>query len=136
MIRALCLLMLADPAAAWEFAPAPICTIRGGDTAEVTVTFDGTLYEIALTRPGGWPEAPVFSLRFEGPAGLTISTDRHRIDGDTLRVSDTGFGNVLNGMQFNARAVAVLGALSVPVDLTGAEDPVARFRDCPATPLA
>jgi hypothetical protein len=132
---ALCCL-LASPAAGWEFTPDPVCTLRGGSGTEVVVTYDTRVYEIRLTRAGGWPEARVFSLRFEGPAGLTISTTRHRVEGATLSVTDTGFGNVLDGLEYNARAVARIGALSVPVDLRGAAGPVARFRDCPAAPVA
>ena len=100
------------------------------------MTYDTRIYEIRLTRAGGWPEARVFSLRFEGSAGLTIATTRHRVDGETLSVTDTGFGNVLDGLEYNARAVALIGALSVPVDLRGAAEPVARFRDCPGDPVA
>ena len=137
MMRATLLLsLLASPAPAWEFTPEPVCTIRGGDAAEVVVTYDGRLYEIALTRDGGWPDAPVFSIRFEGAAGQTISTTRHRVEGETLRVNDTGCGSVLDGRQLNARAGAILGPLAVPVDLTGAAGPVALFRECPAQPLA
>ena len=136
MIRAAVLVMLAGPAAAWEFTPDPVCTLRGGDATEVVVTYDGQLYEIALTRPGGWPDGPVFSILFEGAAGMTISTTRHRIEGETLRVSDTGFGNVLDGLQYNGRAVARLGPVAEPVDLTGAAGPVARFRDCSAAVLS
>lgn len=136
MIRAACLALLASPAAAWDFTPEPVCTLRGGDEAGVVMTYDGQIYEIAFTRAEGWPAAAVFAIRFEGPAGLTISTTRHRIEGDTLSVADTGFGNVLDGLQYNMRAVAILGPLQVPVNLAGAEEPVARFRDCPDTPVS
>jgi hypothetical protein len=41
-----------------------------------------------------------------GPRGNMISTSRHALsdDGRTLSVSDRGFGNVLNGLEFNVRS--------------------------------
>ena len=131
--RALLLALLATPAPAWEFSPAPICTLTDG--AGTTVTFDAALpeYAIAITlATGTWPEAPVFSMRFL-PSGLTISTDRHVLSGDrrTLTVTDRGFGNVLDGLEFNALAVAILGDTEIPIALDGAAPEVARFRACP-----
>lgn len=112
---------------------------RGADM-DVTVTFDpatGT-YAIHVTRDLGWPEAPVFSIRFEGPRGLTISTTRHVIAPDdprVLTVQDQGFGNLLNGLQDNHRAIAIIGDLEVPVALDGAAQVVQAFRACPADQL-
>lgn len=120
--------------AAWEFSPEPVCTLSQGGDPQVRVTFDGTLYEIRLVRQSGWPAAPVFALRFEGAAPLTITTTRHRIEGTTLSVTDRGFGNVLNGLQFNTQAVALIGDVAAPIDLTDATDPVAAFRKCPVVP--
>lgn len=138
---ALALTLLATPALAWDFTPAPICTLfHQGEAMSVMVTYDPQIkeYAIHLSREGGWPEAPVFSMRFEGPRGLTISTDRHVIDPAdprTLTVRDRGFGNVLNGLKFNSRAVAVLGDLEVPVLLDGASPAVDEFRACPTDQL-
>lgn len=106
----------------------------------VTVTYDPTIreYAIHLSREEGWPDASVFSIRFEGARGLTISTDRHGIDPKdprTLTVRDTGFGNVLDGLKFNNRAVAVLGDLEVPVSLERAGPAVDEFRACPGGQL-
>lgn len=133
---ALCLALLGAPAAAWEFTPSPICTISN-DTGEiaVTVTYDPAvaLYEIRLTlNSAPWAAAPVFAIRFEGPMGLIISTDRHQLldGGRTLSVTDTGFGNVLNGLGQNRTAVAELGGQSVSVPLDGAAAPVEDFRAC------
>jgi hypothetical protein len=134
----LALSLLASPAAAWEFTPVPICTMfHEGAEMAVTVTYDPALqeYAIHLSREGGWPEAGVFALRFEGPRGLTISTDRHQINPDdprTLTVRDRGFGNVLDGMTFNTQAVAVIGGVEVPISLDGAAPAVDAFRNCPA----
>lgn len=126
--------LLATPAASWEFSPIPVCTLRDTGAVATEVTYDGVLYAIHLTRAEGWPDAPVFAIRFEGAAPLTISTSRHVIEGNRLTVTDRGFGNVLNGMQFNRTATALIGDLSVPIDLSGAADPVAAFRACPDLP--
>lgn len=126
--------LLASPAAAWEFSPSPVCTLyHQAPGIEAEVTFDGSFYAIHLTRDGGWPDAPVFSIAFQ-PNGPTISTSRHAVSGDTLTVTDSGFGNVLNGLEFNSLATAILGATTQPIDLDGAAPEVAAFRDCPATP--
>lgn len=136
------LLLGTAPAAAWEFSPVPICTLShdwaGG---AVRVTHDPRLaepYEIALTRPEGWPAAPLFSMRFVGLRGLTISTGRHRLaeGGTRLMVTDTGFGNVLNGLEFNTQALAISGAASLAIPLDGAAPAVQAFRACTETPTA
>jgi len=141
-MMALAFACLASPVAAWDFTPVPICTLfhQGAEMA-VMVTHDPAIgeYTIQLSRDAGWPEGDVFSMRFEGPRGLIISTDRHRIEaGDprTLTVRDRGFGNVLNGLHFNTHAVAVLGDLEVPVSLYGAAAAVEAFRACPGDQLA
>lgn len=137
LVRALLLCLIATPLAAWEFTPDPICTLSNpGEGAETVVTYDARLpeYAIAITLADGtWPEAPVFSIRFL-PNGPTISTSRHVLSDDNRRltVTDRGFGNVLNGLEFNALAVAILGDLQVPIPLDGAAPEVARFRACPA----
>lgn len=130
------LLLFAGPTAAWEFRPSPIC-ILAQETAEadVTVTYDARLpeYAIILTlKQGRWDTAPIFSITFEG-VGMTISTDRHEITdgGSTLAVRDAGFGNVLNGLEFADRAVAVTGGTALSIPLDRAAPQVALFRDCP-----
>lgn len=139
---ALAFACLASPVAAWDFTSVPICTLfhQGAEMA-VMVTHDPAIgeYTIQLSRDAGWPEGDVFSMRFEGPRGLIISTDRHRIEAEdprTLTVRDRAFGNVLNGLHFNTRAVAVLGDLEVPVSLDGAAAAVEVFRACPGDQLA
>ena len=135
-------LCVASSAHAWDFTPTPICTLfHQGDNMSVSVTFDPRIseYAINLSREAGWPESDVFSIRFEGPRGLTISTDRHVInqeDTRTLTVRDRGLGNVLNGLKFNFRAVAVLGDVEVPVSLVGASPAVDEFRTCPTDQVA
>jgi hypothetical protein len=141
-MRALMVLLLATPAQAWDFTPTPICTIFEDTTdLAIRVTYDPSQpqpYAIALTRPDPWPTTETFGLRFDGPAGMTIGTDRHKLSGDgrTLTVADTGFGNVLDGLAFNATATALAGATEVPFDLTGARPAVEAFRACGLVPSA
>lgn len=139
MRLAFALACLPLPAAAWEFSATPVCTLTEttGD-AEVTVTYDPSLPEYAITvtlTEGTWDAAPVFAIVFDGPRGLTISTDRHILSGDgrSLTVRDRGFGNVLNGLEFNLTATALSGATAVTLPLTDAAPAVRAFRDCPAT---
>jgi hypothetical protein len=136
------LLVLTAPAQAWDFTATPVCTIAK-DTAElsVRVTFDPSQaepYAITLTRPDPWPDSDSFGLRFDGPAGMTIGTNRHQTssDGRTLTVTDTGFDNVLDGLAFNGTATALAGDTQVPFDLTGARPAVEAFRACNVVPSA
>ncbi|NJS40597.1 MAG: excinuclease ABC subunit B [Rhodobacteraceae bacterium] len=136
------LLLLAVPAQAWDFTPIPVCTIaKDTPTLLVRVTFDPSRpepYAISLTRPEPWPLTDSFGLRFDGPQAMTIGTARHRVsnDGRILTVSDTGFGNVLDGLAQNTTATALAGGAEVPVDLTGAEPAVEAFRACGVVPSA
>jgi hypothetical protein len=100
----------------------------------VEMTFDGSTYVLTLTHRDGWPDAPLFAIQF-APNGPFIQTGRHIVRGQSLSVSDSGFGNVLNGLEFNARAIVQLGQISRIIDLTGAAGPVQDFRACtPAAP--
>ena len=133
------LLITALPASAWEFSPLPICTLdHVEDDLAVRVTYDPAteLYAITLTRPQGWPADPTFSIRFDGGRPLTISTTRHDIDPATISVTDTGFGNVLNGLQFNTSATAFTATGSATFSLEGAANPVLKFRECATAPVA
>lgn len=136
------LLLAAAPARAWEFTPAPVCTLRHAEAGHaVTVTWDPRVaepYAIRIEAPSPWPAEPVFSIDYAGPRPLTISTGRHRLteDGRAVTVSDTGFGNVLDGLEFNATATAVMGGARVPFSLDGAAEPVRAFRACTEAPLA
>jgi hypothetical protein len=136
------LILLTTPAHAWDFTSNPVCTIFE-DTSELSirVTYDPTQtqpYAISLTRPDPWPVTETFGLRFDGPSALTIGTDRHRLspDGLTLTVSDTGFGNVLDGLALNGTATALAGETRIPFDLTGARPAVDAFRACGVVPSA
>lgn len=133
---------LVSPALAWDFTPAPVCTLSHSEAdSKVAVTYDPSAleaYAIAVTRPDGWTTGPVFAMRFDGANSLTISTPRHRYsdDGSTLTVSDTGFGNVLNGLAFNTTATAFVGESAVTFSLAGAEPEVRKFLDCTRAPVA
>ena len=132
------LLFLASPAHAWEFTATPICTINHSEASgSVELTYDHTtgLYAIAVTNPNGWPVAPIFSIRFDGPRAGTISTNRHQTDGATLTVTDAGFGNVLDGLEFNTEATAFTDTQMVTMSLQGAADPVQKFRACTTIPV-
>ncbi|WP_299872937.1 hypothetical protein [uncultured Sulfitobacter sp.] len=128
---------LATQATAWEFTPGMPCVLthQSGDVA-VTLTYDPVtpLYSISLKQTEGFPAAPTFGLRFDGDLPIAIGTDRHQFTDDRRRVTveDSGFGNVLNGLQFNKLMTAFVGAQVISVPLNGAAEPVAAFRACEA----
>ncbi|MEM8632946.1 MAG: hypothetical protein AAGF74_17095 [Pseudomonadota bacterium] len=135
------LLLTALPAKAWEFSTeGTVCLLtHDGSDAAVRVSYVPGLarYGITITRrSGAWIDAPVFALRFSGVRDLTISTDRHSYSdaGRALTVTDRGFGNVLNGLEFNDTATAILGADEINVSLAGAAPEVRKFRDCTMAP--
>lgn len=129
--------VLATQATAWEFTPGMPCVLthQSGDVA-VTLTYDPVtpLYSISLRQTEGFPVAPTFGLRFDGDLPLAIGTDRHQFTDNRRRVTvqDSGFGNVLNGLQFNQLMTAFVGAQIISVPLNGAAEPVAAFRACKA----
>ncbi|NNE53193.1 MAG: hypothetical protein HKN30_12435 [Sulfitobacter sp.] len=127
--------MLSPSAYAWEFTPGAPCKLsHSGPDATVELTYDPTLplYTIAIMPKKPFEPAPVFAVIFEGPRGLTISTNRHQLSdgGRKLTVNDTGFGNVLNGLQFNRTATAELGQRRLSFPLDNAAPAVAAFREC------
>ena len=135
----LALMLMSGPAAAWEFTPGLPCLLTHAQPdIAVELTHDPTqpLFSITLTRTTPWPQAEVFALRFDGPAELTISTNRHVLSNQdlSLTVTDRGFGNVLLGLAANQTATALLGAVQAPFSLSGARDPVAAFADCSVDP--
>ena len=136
MLRALAVLLLtATPALAWEARSGHVCELtHEGDAARVRVTYDPAIpeYAIAITPDRPWSPGPTFAIRFDGPRGMTISTDRHVIfdGGATLTVTDRGFGNVLNGLEFNYTATALLGDRAIAFALDDAGPAVRAFRAC------
>lgn len=134
------LIVFATPASAWDFSPVPVCTVSHQTSdAAIELTYDAARsepYAIAVTSPKSWTEGRIFGLRFEGGNALTITTDRQTIEGKTLTVRDQGFGNVLNGLQFNATVTAFAGDVSLAFSLDGASLEIARFRECLLAPTA
>ncbi|MEO0702743.1 MAG: excinuclease ABC subunit B [Pseudomonadota bacterium] len=130
------LTLLAAPAHAWEFSPDPVCTLsHATPDADVAVTYDPASQEYAITLTRAetpWPTGIIFEIRFSGPRTLTISTTRHELseDGRALTVRDRGFGNVLNGIEFNTTATAIINGPVISVPLTGAAPEVQKFRAC------
>lgn len=135
-LRALIFLLLAgSPVLAWEVEVGRLCElVHDGGDASVRVTYDPSIpeYAIEISRARPWRGSPVFAMRFDGPRGNIISTDRHVISGDgaTLTVTDSGFGNVLNGLEFNRTATALLGEQAEAFSLDGAAPAVREFRAC------
>ncbi|OJJ12194.1 hypothetical protein BKI51_11190 [Alphaproteobacteria bacterium AO1-B] len=138
MLRALSVLLLVlftSTALAWEFRASRVCELLHKDeTASVRVVFDSAVpeYFIAITPNRPWTPGPVFFMRFDGPFSNIIATDRHIITpgGGTLTVTDRGFGNVLDGLEFNVTATALLGDQAVQIPLDGAAPEVREFRAC------
>lgn len=136
-MRFLALILLASPVAAWEASrDGAVCRLSHveGD-AEIEVRHDprNTLpYAIELTLPTPWTAGDVFAIRFDGLGRRTISTDRHvqTDEGRSLTVSDTGFGNVLDGIALNEVATAMTGETALIFSLSGAAPEVEKFRAC------
>ncbi|MEL6409382.1 MAG: hypothetical protein AAFY09_00900 [Pseudomonadota bacterium] len=129
--------MTAQTAHAWEFTPGIPCRLTHETArAGIELTYDptGSLYTLTITRDAPWPDEDRFEMRFDGPRGLRIGTDRHALsnNGRSLSVADAGFGNVLDGLQFNDTATAITGDTEVTFPLAGASEPVAAFRACEA----
>ena len=136
MLRTLAVLLLTiAPTFAWEAKSGRVChLVHDSKNVSVRVSYDPAIpeYSIAITPERPWMNGPVFSMRFDGPRGNTIVTDRHVIsnDGATLTVTDSGFGNVLNGLEFNQTATALLGGRAVNLPLDDAAPAVRVFRAC------
>ncbi|MDX8347914.1 excinuclease ABC subunit B [Cognatiyoonia sp. IB215446] len=134
--------LFAWPAAAWQFSPSPICTLTETTVdGTLTITYDASLpeYVITITLPDTrWPKAPEFAMAFSGNQPIALRTERHQLSDDrrSLTVTDTGFGNVLNGLEFNLRAYATSGGTTVGFTLTDIGPAIRDFRNCPAANVA
>jgi hypothetical protein len=130
------ILLSASPATGWEATIGEICTLTHAmPEGSVELTYDprGPLYSITITRGTDlWVDAPLFAMTFDGQRPNTITTDRHILgNGDaSLTVADQGFGNVLDGLQFNHTATALTESQSVNIPLDGAAPEVEKFRAC------
>jgi hypothetical protein len=136
-----CLTLVATPVLGWTFTPGLPCLLTHETSqAQIELTYDPSepLYSITITLNDPWPTAPSFGMRFDGPQGRVIGTDRHKLsnEGRSLTVTDRGFGNVLDGLQFNHTATAASGDIAVSFPLDGAADPVAAFRACEGVNLS
>ena len=136
-MRSLAFFLLATPAVAWEASrEGPVCFLTHEmENAEISVSHDATKavpYAIDLKLEGGWKNGPVFAIRFDGPRPLTITTDRHSLANETLSVTDTGFGNVLDGISQNHVALAFTGETALVIPLAGAAPEVELFKSCTA----
>ena len=137
MRLALIFALFSTPASAWEFSATPVCTIwHTTPAAEIAVTYDPRApkpYALRITlATGEWPEQSPFQVRFDGPNRFTIATDRHRLaeKRSSVIAEDTGFDNVLLGLELNLVATAVLGDRAIAIPLAEAPSAVAKFRDC------
>jgi len=131
-------LLLPSHALAWGFSPDPICTLtHQADAAEIAITYDASLPEYALfitLREGTWPDHPTFEMTFSDGQDLSIGTTRHSLsaDGATLTVRDRGFGNVLDGIEFNQSLSASSGQMAINASTDTAKAAVQAFRACPS----
>ena len=135
-------LILATPASAWEATVGSICTLsHNTEQAEIFLTYDPAqpLYTLTITlKTEGWTQAPWFAMRFDGPNPIEIATPRHVLSKNaaSLTVTDTGFGNVLNGLEYNQTAYAFTQDNLTEFPLDGAAPQVRIFRDCAGAPLS
>ena len=134
--------LLAAPATAWEATTGDICTLTH-ETAEahIHLTYDPSkpLYTLAITQKSApWQPTPWFAMRFLGPNEIVISTPQHALSdsNQTLNVADSGFSNVLDGLQFNATALAFTELQTVEISLAGAAPEVQKFRTCTSAQLS
>lgn len=107
----------------------------------MTVTYDPEIAEYAITvtlADDTWPTGSTFGMAFASDRPINIQTDRFTLsdEGRSLTVKDRGFSNVLDGLEFNARAYAILGDMTVGFSLDGIETAIEAFRSCPADNLA
>lgn len=125
------------PAAAWEFSPDPICTLsHQTDDVAFVITHDvaNRTYTLEMTLLNSmWDPSPTFGITYSGSLPINIGTTQHRITNDskTLSVSDSGFGNVLDGLEFNHTATATTQTQSLSLRTRGIEKPLKAFRACP-----
>jgi hypothetical protein len=138
IVLAIC---FATPTFAWEYTPSPVCTVsHETEQAELALTYDRRSdgpYAIEITqKEKPWARSPLFVMRFDGPRPNVISTNRHSLGADdlSLTVTDRGFGNVLDGIEFNFLATAKSGETVLYFQLEGAADAMRRFRVCVASP--
>lgn len=130
------ILLLCSPAHAWNATVGDICTLtHETETAAIELTYDPAqpLYTLTVTRASeSWTQTPWFAIRFAGPNPIEIATPRHVLSDNamSLTVTDSGFGNVLNGLEYNRTAYAFTQDRRTEFSLDGAAPQVRIFRDC------
>ena len=134
-MRAIALaVLLPTSAASWEFSPSTLCTLsHQSERTRLEITYDPAIPEYRLTLhllTGQWARSETFGMSFRGGRQLPIGTARHETNDSALTVSDTGFGTVLAGLEFNATATAFTNSQSEQVSLAGAAPAVRKFRRC------
>ncbi|MEM7243261.1 MAG: excinuclease ABC subunit B [Pseudomonadota bacterium] len=136
MTFGLSLLFVSEFASAWTFSPDPICRVtEKQQLIEIDLTYDHAteIYAIAFTKTEApWAQSQEFSIRFEGPRPKLIRTNRHQFsaDGFTLTASDTGFGNVLDGLQYNTLAALQTGDERIFIQIHKSFPAIEAFRKC------
>lgn len=138
---ALTMILFASPALAWDFTSGQICTLSDAtDTAEIILTFDPALprYTLSVTADTAWPTGGTFMMTFANTRPAKIQTDRYvlSVDGMTLSVSDSGFGNVLNGLEFGGQIRAAVGDQLVELTSGGIAAPMEAFKNCGVAALS
>jgi hypothetical protein len=135
-------LFLSTPAHSWEATIGDICTLsHDTDAAHVLLTFDPgrPLYTLTVKlKSRTWSVSPWFAMRFDGGNPIEIATARHILSQDRfeLTASDTGFGNVLDGLEYNETALAFTQTQVVQLPLDGAAPKVRAFRECSGAALS
>lgn len=142
MRAALLFLILGTPAHAWTATVGQICTLtHETDAASIVLTYDPAqpLYSLTVThKTESWTQTPWFAMRFQGANPIEIATPRHVLsDGaSSLTVTDSGFGNVLDGLEYNQTAYAFTQDRMTEFPLGGAAPEVRIFRACASAQLS
>ncbi|SPH22726.1 hypothetical protein ASD8599_03472 [Ascidiaceihabitans donghaensis] len=131
------LAILPCPALAWDFTPGLPCLLSHTEgNRQIELTYDPTqpLYSVTVSQDTPFPDSPFFAMTFNGPRPNTIASTRHTVsnDGRSVTVTDTGFGNVLDGLQYNLSTTIIVAEEKFDIQLRGAAGPVQAFRDCAA----
>lgn len=137
----LALTLVTTPAFAWDFTSGAVCTLSDAtDTAQIVLTYDPALprYTLSVTRETAWPTGGVFTMAFADTRPALIQTSRYVVseDGLTLSVADSGFGNVLNGLEFGGTIRAAVGDVDADFTSNDIAAPMAAFRTCEPTALS
>ncbi|SLN67363.1 hypothetical protein TRL7639_03877 [Falsiruegeria litorea R37] len=135
-------LCFGTPALGWHATQGDVCTLsHDTEEAQIFLTHDPSkpLYTLTVTlKAHTWATSPWFAMRFDGSDPIEIATARHALSKDRfdLTAADTGFGNVLDGLEFNDTAMAFTQTQTVYFPLKGAAPEVRKFRNCAGAALS